>query len=186
VQSFEQLSIGELLAALGAQQGAPAGGSAAAVTIALAAAVVEMVARASGPSWPQAGGAVAQAAALRSRSVKLAELDGAAYDAAVGALRAGGGQDLERVLAQAAAVPLQIARAGADVAQLAREVAEHGEPDLGADAAVAAVLASAATRGAAGLVEVNLGTLAGDPRAVEAGELVAAAASAAERAAQAA
>jgi methenyltetrahydrofolate cyclohydrolase len=181
-RSFEELSIGDLLAALGAQQGAPAGGSAAAVTLAIAAAVVEMAARASGPRWAQAGGAVAQAAALRSRSVQLAELDGAAYDAAVAALRAGGGQDLERALSQAAAVPLQIAHTGADVAQLACEVAEHCEPDLGADAAVAAMLASAATRGAAGLVEVNLGTITGDPRAVEAGALVAQADSAAERA----
>ena len=184
MQSFEQLSIGELLAALGAQQGAPAGGSAAAVTIAIAAAVVEMVSRASGPSWAQAGGAVAQAAALRSRSIQLAELDGAAYDAAVGALRVSAGQDLERALVQAAAVPLQIARAGADVAQLACEVAEHGDPDLGADAIVAAVLASAATRGAAGLVDVNLAITADDPRVVEARELVAQASSAAERAAR--
>jgi methenyltetrahydrofolate cyclohydrolase len=182
VQNFEQLSIGDLLAALGAQPGAPAGGSAAALTLALAAAVVEMAARASGPSWEQAGGAVAQAALLRSRSVRLAELDGAAYDAALAALRSGGGQNLERALARAAAVPLQIAHTGADVAQLAREVAEHCEPDVGADAAVAAVLASAATRGAAGLVEVNLGTITGDPRAVEAAALVAQADSAAERA----
>jgi formiminotetrahydrofolate cyclodeaminase len=182
---FEQLSIGELLDAFGTTRGAPAGGSAAALSVAIAAAVVEMAARASGSVWPQAGGAVAQATALRSRAVQLAELDALAYDAAVGALRAAPGESLGPALARAAAVPLQIAHAAADCAQLACDVAEHGDPDVSADAIVSAHLASAATRGAAALVDVNLATIEGDPRAVEASALVTVAAAAAERAGRA-
>jgi formiminotetrahydrofolate cyclodeaminase len=201
---FAELSVGDLLASLGSARDAPGGGSAAAIVLAIAAAVVEMAARASGDEWEEAGGAVAQASALQLRCLALAERDAEAYDAAVAALRPSGEEALRSTgeperseissaaterddrlgaaLAEAAVVPLQIAHAGADIASLAGVVAERADPDLRADALVAALLASAASRGAARLVEVNLATTGGDPRTALARQLADVAAAAVERA----
>jgi formiminotetrahydrofolate cyclodeaminase len=184
---FEDMSLGELLDALGSVSGAPGGGSAAAVAVALAAAVVELAARASGDEWDEAGGALAQATALRLRSMRLSAQDADAYNAARQALRraaagAGGSGRLSDALSTAAEIPLAIAEAGADTAELARNVAEHADPDLRADAMVAALLAGAAARGASRLVEINLATTSGDPRAARAGELALAANAAVQRA----
>jgi formiminotetrahydrofolate cyclodeaminase len=184
---FEDMSLGDLLDALGSVSGAPGGGSAAAVAIALAAAAAELAARGSGDEWDEAGGAVAQATALRLRSMRLSAQDADAYDAARQALRraaagARGSGRLRDALSQAAEIPLAIAEAGADTAELARNVAEHADPDLRADAMVAALLAGAAARGAARLVEINLATTAGDPRAARACELAVAANASVQRA----
>ena len=53
-------SVGEFIDVL-AQEEAPGGGSAAAVTVAMAAGLVVMVAHASKDYWPEAGGAIGQA-----------------------------------------------------------------------------------------------------------------------------
>ena len=97
---------------------------------------------------------------------------------------AGGGdpQDLGLALERAAEVPLEIAEAAVDVASLAALVAERGEQALRADAVAAAVLALAAARAAATLVEVNLGTTASDERVTRARDLAGSATAAAERA----
>ena len=71
---------------------------------------------------------------------------------------------LGEALARAADVPLEIAATAADAAALGTVVAEHGDPRYRADAVVAVVLAAAAARAAASLVEVNLTTVADDPR----------------------
>jgi formiminotetrahydrofolate cyclodeaminase len=87
--------------------------------------------------------------------------------------------EIGRAFAQAAEPPLDIARAGADVAELAAELAATGDPRVRADALAAAALGAAAARGALALVRVNLTTLDGDPRVAEAEQL----ADAAERSA---
>ena len=91
-------------------------------------------------------------------------------------------ETIGRALADAAAVPLEIAAIAADVAVLAADVAEHGNPNLRGDAAAAAVLAEAGARVAANLVAINLagdrGGRASRPRAA----LAAAASEAARRA----
>jgi methenyltetrahydrofolate cyclohydrolase len=153
-----------LLAALSARDSAPAAGSAAAIVAAVAAAVVEKAARRSGDD-----GAAAQASALTARLVRLSALDADVFAAALEALRhatergegdASGSESrdfqLGRTLDQAAAVPLAIAEAAADVALLASEVAQADESDLREDAAAAAQLAAGAARGAAHLVSINL------------------------------
>ncbi len=61
-------------------------------------------------------------------------------------------------------MPLAIAEAAADTAELAAAAAANGKESLRADASVAAALAEAAAHGAALLVEVNLATVAGDER----------------------
>lgn len=170
-----------LLHAVAGEERAPAGGSVAAIVVALAAALAAKAARLSGDAWADAGGAVAQAEALRSRATVLAEADARAYEEAIEALRMPG-PELGAALARAAEIPLEIAEAAADVAMLATFVAEHGVADLRGDAAAAAALAYGAARSAAYLVAINLGATSGDPRVVVARSLAEAAGRAAEAA----
>jgi methenyltetrahydrofolate cyclohydrolase len=147
-----------------------------------------MVARGSRDSWTEAGGVAAQALALQDRAAPLARLDAHAWQEAFTALRqAGDGADkrrdsqLERKLERAAAVPLEIAELGADVAELAIFVGERCEGAYRADAAAAAALAAGGARAAAHLVEVNLGVREGDERLARARASEQAAADAAGR-----
>ncbi|HVD46176.1 MAG TPA: cyclodeaminase/cyclohydrolase family protein, partial [Candidatus Limnocylindria bacterium] len=57
---------------------------------------------------------------------------------------------------------------GAETVELAGELAAHGNPNLRADAMVAATLAAASATAAARLIAVNLGGSRRDPRLVEA------------------
>jgi formiminotetrahydrofolate cyclodeaminase len=171
------LTVSELVDELGAPAPSAAGGSAAAVVAAFAAALVGLVARAS-PAWREAPGIAAQAATLRDRLLELADQDVTAFAAALAALRepARPGEDrdarLGRALGLAADAPLAIAEAAADVAELAALAVAEGRPDVRPDAAVARELASAAARGAAALVETNLTTVPGDPRSTRAAAAV--------------
>lgn len=170
-----------LLHAVSGEERAPAGGSVAAVVVALAAALVAKAARLSAGSWADAGGAVAQADALRSRAAALADADVKAYEEAIEALRMPG-PELGAALSRAAEIPLEIAEAAADVAMLAAFVAEGGSADLRGDAAAAAALAHGAARSAAHLVAINLGAISDDPRVVVARSLADAAGRAADAA----
>jgi methenyltetrahydrofolate cyclohydrolase len=142
------------------------------LTVALAASLVAMVARSSTGVLPDSKGIVAQALAFQDRTAPLAHVDAEAWDAASAALRAAADPEgppqsrgaLEQALDRAAAIPLEVAELGADVAALAAIVAEHGEPGYRADAAAAAALAAGGARAAAHLVEVNLAMRTGDPR----------------------
>ncbi len=186
--SFLDLTAAQLLDELGSPV-APGGGSALAFTVAMAAAVVRMAARASKDSWDAAGGVVAQAEALRARAAPLAQLDAEMFDAAL-AVRDGAAAlppekrdwEIGKAFAAAAEPPLEIARAAADVAELAAEVARSGEPRVRADAVAAAMLAAAAARAAVTIVEVNLTSIEGDPRVAEAEGLARAAEDAVARA----
>ncbi len=131
-----------------------------------------MVARCS-PAWADAPGVAAQANAIADRVVELASTDGRAWETALVALRdaeadptpdPGRNFALERKLEAAAAVPLEIASLGADVAELAALASERGDGTYRADAAAAAALAAGGATAAAHLVRVNLGVRAADPR----------------------
>jgi formiminotetrahydrofolate cyclodeaminase len=154
------LRIDDLLDAIAAPQPAPGGGSTAALVGALAAALCAKVARLSDD-----GGSLAQAQALRRRLSALAPEDAAAFVAALEQLRERRDDfALGRALAEAADVPLRIAEACADVADLAAALAQSGRADVQADARAASVLAAAAARSTALLVEANLGAAPGDER----------------------
>lgn len=168
---------------------APAGGSAAALTVAMSAGLVAMVARASKGHWDEAGGVVGQAETLRARITPLAQADADAYVEALRALRGREqleeryrDQQLRAALERAAEIPLRIADAGADLASLAALLVENGNPEVRADAAVAAVLAEGGTRAAAKLVAVNLAAGESDPRVRHVDTLAAIAAEASDRA----
>jgi methenyltetrahydrofolate cyclohydrolase len=131
-----------------------------------------MVARSSTGVLPDSKGIVAQSLALQDRAAPLAHVDAEAWSAATEALRAASDPEgpvqsrgaLEQALDQAAAIPLEIAELGADVAALGAVVAEHGDAGYRADAAAAVALAAGGARAAAHLVEVNLAMRTGDPR----------------------
>jgi formiminotetrahydrofolate cyclodeaminase len=177
------LTLQEWLDELAGSRGVPGGGSALGFVVATAAAVLAMIARVS-----ESGGLAAQADALRARAAPLAQLDADTYEAALLArdtlegLRADQRDwEIGSAFARAAEPPLEIARTGADVAELAAQLAQSGEPRVRADAIAAGALAAAAARGAVALVAANLTALAGDPRIAEAERLAAAAESALAR-----
>lgn len=177
------LRIDELLDALAATGPVPASGSAAALVGAMAAELVAMAAR-NATGWPDSPGVAAQARALAARLRPLAAADAAAF-ARVLDLRAGAtsdARDLGPALERAAEVPLEIADASAATTELAALAAEWAAGHERADAIAAAALAEGATRAAAALVHVNLATVAGDRRSMEADALVRVAGEARERA----
>jgi methenyltetrahydrofolate cyclohydrolase len=180
--------VRELLERVTAETPAPGGGSIAALVAALAAGLVETVARASSGS-AEARGLAPQAKTLRERVEPLAQRDAEAYEEALVALRLPAALEpevrsdtIERSLSYAAEVPLAIALVAADIAEVAAAAAECGDPSTCADASVAAVLAEGAARGAAHLVAINLTTTADDERVVRARRSARVAADAAKRA----
>jgi formiminotetrahydrofolate cyclodeaminase len=180
--------VRELLQRVTEETPAPGGGSIAALVAALAAGLVETVARASG-GWAEGRGLAAQAKTLRARVEPLAQRDAEAYEEALVALRLPAALEpevrrdtIERSLAYAAEVPLAIALIAADIADAAAAAAECGDPSTCADASVGAVLAAAAARGAAHLVAINLTTTAEDRRVVHARRAAESASDAAKRA----
>lgn len=153
----------------------PAGGSAAAAVIAVASALLEKAARLSITQWASAEVALEQAHSLRLRAEELVEADAQAYLSFVEATRASKGlrgQARERAIGPARAatvdVPLAIERLGGETVELAGELAAHGNPNLRADAMVAATLAAAAATAAARLIAVNLSGARRDARLDEA------------------
>ena len=177
------LSLPALLEELAAPREVPGAGSALALALASAAAVVQMTARLSPESWAEASGVAAQAESLCERAAKLIDEDAEAYRRALEARAAGDESQkpetrdwaLGQVTAAAAEPPLALARLAADVAELCAAAGPRVELRVHADVAAAAALAAAVARGARELVAVNLTALPGDARVEEAGRLVAAA-----------
>ena len=157
----------------------PGGGSVAAHVGALAAALAQMVAgltagrKKFADVEPEMRAASERAAALRARLSELVQLDADAYAAVSAAYKLPKDTPERQVqrdaaitaaLIGASEVPLETARACADVAALAELVATRGNPNAISDAAVSALLAHAASRGAACNVRVNVAALV-DPSA---------------------
>jgi methenyltetrahydrofolate cyclohydrolase len=185
---FTGLSLPALLEELAAPREVPGAGTALAVALATAAAVVQMAARLSPESWTDAAGVAAQAEALRERAVLLADEDAEAYRRALEARAAADATAkpeqrdwaLGRITAAAAEPPLALARLAADLAELCAAAGSRVELRVHADVAAAATLAAAVARGARELVAANLTALPGDMRVEEADRLVAAAEAAAK------
>ncbi len=152
----------------------PSGGSVAAAAGALSAALTQMVAglTAGRPKYADVAAemqAIAQrSASLASELLTLVGRDAAAVDAVAAAYRLPKATEQERSLRanaiehtmrSATDAPLDIARASASVADLAATVAERGNTNAVADAAVAALLAEAICRAAALTVRVNVPAL---------------------------
>jgi formiminotetrahydrofolate cyclodeaminase len=188
-EDYLDLRLDDFLDRLAAGGQAPGGGSAAALSVAFAAGLVSMVARCSRETWDDATGIAAQGLVIRDRAAHLARTDADAWQEASAALRQAGTEgsgekrdfELEQKLGRAAAVPLEIAELGADVAELAALVGEYCDGAFRADAAAAAALAAGGASAAAHLVEVNLAVREGDDRLKRARASEQAAAEAAQR-----
>jgi formiminotetrahydrofolate cyclodeaminase len=174
-RDFRSLTLGELLDELAAADPAPGSGAVAALVVASSGALLAGAARASRPTWSEAGGVAAQAAMLRTRGFELAAEITDAYARALEVLEAPPGetpeerdQAIAEALSYAADVPLAIARAAGDAAELAATVTERGDPATQGDAGAAALLATGAARAAASLVGINLTATPGDPRVEQA------------------
>jgi formiminotetrahydrofolate cyclodeaminase len=177
--AFQDVTVQELCETVAGQTSAPGGGSVAAIVTAFAASLTAMAARFATNHWEDAPGAVAQAEALRARVLPLAEEDARAYESFLLARRMSKDFDpqvrdaaIGEALSRAADVPLAIAEAALDVASLAAELVERGNPNIRGDAATAVLLSEAAVRATANLVEINLGTREGDERIERARGLV--------------
>lgn len=155
------MPLGLFLDAVAAAEPTPGGGAVAAVAVNLAAGLTAMAAGFSTNQLDDAGAVAAQAQELRARVAPLAQADAVAYAAVLAALamprddpdRA---DAVRRALSRAADVPLAVAEAGAQVGVLAERLEREGNPNLRGDAATARLLAVAAVRSAATLVELNL------------------------------
>jgi methenyltetrahydrofolate cyclohydrolase len=177
--AIQDLTVQELCETIAAQTSAPGGGSVAAIVTAFGASLTAMAARFATEQWEDAPGAVAQAEALRARVLPLAEEDARAYESFLLARRMSEDFDpqvrdaaIGEALSRAADVPLAIAEAALDVASLAAELVERGNPNIRGDAATAVLRSEAAVRATANLVEVNLATREGDARVERARGLV--------------
>ena len=171
-----------LLDELAAETPAPGGGCAAAWCAALAAALVEMAATftLARPEYAarhaRMGELRTRAGQLRALALELAERELHAYQPVLDAQRLppddpARAERLERALSDAADSPLELARAAAELAELASEAASTGNRSLQGDATAAALLAGAACRAGVRLVQLNLARRPDDPRLAEAAEL---------------
>ena len=152
----------------------PSGGSVAAAAGALAAALTQMVAglTAGRPRYAHVAAemqdAARRAAVLGAELSALVRSDATAVDAVTAAYRLPKGTDaeasrraaeIEGAMRRATEVPVEIARASAAVAELAAGVAERGNKNAVADAAVAVLLADCVCRAATLTVRVNAAAL---------------------------
>jgi len=188
-RDFRSLPLRDLLDDVAAAEPAPGSGAVAAIVVAHAAALLAGAARASRDGWADAGGAVAQAAMLRTRALELAGDVSDAYVRALGVLDSPPGTTsderdaaIAEALVRAAEVPLDIARAAADTAALGSDIAERGSPATQGDVGAAVLLAEGAAYAAASLVGINLTAAPNDPRIARAAALAEDATIAARRA----
>jgi formiminotetrahydrofolate cyclodeaminase len=174
---LDELTVRALTERLASRDPVPGGGSAVALGGVLAAALVRMVVELSAgragserdePALREIG--VAAEGAQR-QLLELADRDAAAFAAVVRARRLPRETDAERASRSAALlaaihdatrVPLRTAEVASGVLDLAGRVAPIGNPHAASDAGVAAQLASAAVRGAALNVRINLPSLGDD------------------------
>ena len=172
-----ELPVGEFLERTASASPTPGGGSVAAVTGALASALVAMVARLTDgkkgyeQAWELAGEAVGRADRLTADLQAAALEDVRSFEAYLAALRLPKGSAEQRQTRRAAlaaatrratAAPLAIAEACAEILTLAQRVApvanRHAVSDIGAAAHLAAAAAGAALLTA----QINLGSAPDD------------------------
>jgi len=141
----------------------PGGGSAAAVTVALAAGLSAMAARLSVSQLQGSAQLVDEAERLRQRATELAQEDMMAFEAVHAAYALPKDREpgvrrlrIRAALARATDVPLGIAEVAAQVAELAGRLAAGGNPNLEGDAVTGALLALAGARSASVLIDLNV------------------------------
>jgi glutamate formiminotransferase/formiminotetrahydrofolate cyclodeaminase len=170
-------SVDGFLSTVAAPKPTPGGGSAAAHAAALGAALTQMVAGLTAGRQKYADvhdemqRIVTDARALRSKLTALVQRDAASFERVRLAYKLPQDSDEQRSaratavresLIHAAEVPLETARAAVEIASLAATVAERGNRNAVGDAAMAAMLAEAACKGAVLNVRLNVAGLDDD------------------------
>lgn len=171
---LSNVTLGSFLDELASASPAPGGGSAAALAGALGAALVAMVCRLTiGRKSYQDVSAeleaiLPRADERRQELVQLMDADAEAYQRVIAAYKLPKENDadkasravvIQEALKVAAQVPLQIARACADVLTMSATVAGKGNKNAASDAGAGALLAEAGLRAAIMNVEINLGLI---------------------------
>ena len=172
--SFATQTLQTFLTELASAEPAPGGGSVAALSGSLGAALVAMVCRLTiGRKGYEAVDAEMQtilprAEALQRELADLMQADTDAYTRVMDAYKLPKNSDAEKLartqaiqaaLQHASAVPLHVAELCEQVLELARPVAEHGNKNAASDGGVGALMAEAGLRGAAFNVTINLGSI---------------------------
>jgi len=173
-----EMTVTDFLGELGSDSPAPGGGSAAALTGAVAAALSGMVCRLTvgkekyRESWPVIEAARGEAARLGSLLARLVEEDAEALRAVVAARGLPGGTDAEKHARQAALqaatlrsaqAPMETLSALCECAHVVELLLQHGNPSCMTDAGSAGALAGAAALAAAWNVRVNLPSIRDAP-----------------------
>ena len=159
------------LADLASSQPTPGGGSAAALSGAMGAALACMVARLTQGKAAYADvqdeivALVQQGESLRARFQQLMQEDIAAYSRLSACFKmprttteeqAARSKAMQEQLAEAALVPLEVAECAAELVQCCQRIAEIGNKNVLSDIATSAMLASSAGSGASWIVRTNL------------------------------
>jgi formiminotetrahydrofolate cyclodeaminase len=140
---LRELTVEELLAAIGERTPAPASGAATALTAALAAALAELSARYAGSEHD-----AERAHALAAKLVELGDLDAAAYSAFMANRN-------DETRAEIVRVPEEIARLADEAGAIALRAADQLSPSVAGDARASAELGRAAAAVARGLAKLN-------------------------------
>lgn len=150
MRGLEKQSLEDFLESVADATPAPGGGTSAAVTAALAAALVEMSAGLASDAE-----SVDQASGFRAEALRLAEEELTSY---APVLEARTEADRVTALDAASEPPAQITELAADVAELGVEVARSASEAVRGDALTGVTLAEAAAAAAARLVTINVGS----------------------------
>jgi len=176
--TFGARTVSDLLDAVAARQPTPGGGAIAAVTVAMAASLGEMVlryriGRPDSAAHDDLHGEVLESlGGLRSRALALADTDATAFEH-LSALWKLPADDQRRQAEWADAVagaidaPQRVMAAGLTVLELLDRVSPTVGTNLGSDLAIAALLARSGVEAAAWNVRVNLPQLADEARAAD-------------------
>ena len=171
------MSLREFANETASESPAPGGGSISAYVGALGAALGAMVANLSSHKrgwderWEHFSRWAEQGQSIKERLLQLVDEDTRAFDAILRAFRLPKGSEEEKVARKQAIneatryaieVPLQVMETALSSFALLKAMTEEGNPNSITDAAVGALCARAAVRGAAMNVRINLGDFKGD------------------------
>lgn len=183
--------VDQFLQELASSSPAPGGGSVAALSAALGAALVAMVCRLTvdKPKYADVSQelrtVLSEAEELRHKLTELVERDAEGFNRVMAAFRLPKDTEdqkrnrsaaIQKATRGATEVPLEVVSLSARVLELSRVAAEKGNPNSVSDAGVAAEMARAAVRGAILNVQINLGGLKDEAFVSQARQRVSAAA----------
>ena len=168
---MRKTTIEEWLTDLASERPAPGGGAAAGINAAVGAALVSMVCNLTigKPKFAEheqlMRSSLAEAERLRAEAVQLAEDDAEAFSGVMAAYKLPKATDEEKAartaaiqagLAEAAEVPLAVAKVAAEIIRLSGRILDGSNPNVLSDVAVAASSAKSALESAALNVDINL------------------------------